>query len=223
VARRLSPYATLSFVVVLGALAVAWASLGQRSRQAPHPLIRGAQSSPFSSVPFTADVTIAKPSGGTYHGKMYAGDHASRTDVDLQPGRVASVIVRYDKKVTWVLMPARHYLESPISENTGLIGLLRNRQAELQRKDLGPEQVGAYPCEKYSITATVQGRRRSGTIWVARAPDLHGFIVKARKGEKNDTITFSHIRLGAPNPSVFEIPAGYFKLPSPSSSHRKPK
>jgi hypothetical protein len=223
VARRLSPYATLSFVVVLGALAVAWASLGHPSRQAPHSLIRGAQSSPFSSVPFTADVTITKPSGGTYHGKMYACANASRTDVEMQPGKVASVIVRYDKKVTWVLMPAQHYLESPISESTGLIGLLRNRQAEMQRKDLGPEQVGAYACEKYSIAATIQGEQQSGIIWVARATDLHGFIVKAQQGDKNDTITFSNIRLGAPNPSVFEVPAGYYKLPSPSSSQGKPK
>jgi hypothetical protein len=214
--RRLNPFATLSVLVVAGAIAVAWASLGHQSPKAPYSHPSAMQSSPFSSFPFTADVTITKPSGGVYHGKMFADKNATRTDVEMQPGKVASVIVRYDKRVSWVLMPAQHYLESPLADDGGMMGLLRDPTAQMQRKDLGAAQVGSYPCEKYRLQATLQGKPQSGIIWVARAPALHGFIVKAQQGDQNDAITFSNIRLGPPQRSVFEIPAGYSKLPEPS-------
>lgn len=215
--KRLNPFATLSTFVVVVALAVAWAS---RGRQKPAgAMVQREQASAFSALPFSASITITRPTGGVYHGKMYAGTMATRTDVQMEPGKTASVIVRYDRNVTWVLMPAAHYLESPISNDDELFNLLREHSRKIQRQDLGAEWAGAYPCEKYRIEATTQNGQKAAYIWVAKAAALHGFIVKAQRGNPSETITFSDIRLGQPNPSLFEIPAGYHKLPNPGAQN----
>lgn len=218
-AKRLSPFATLSTLVVLGAVAVAWVS---RGRQRPAGIAgETIQASAFSAEPFSADMTITKASGAVYHGKMFASGAATRSDVEMEPGKTASVIVRYDKRVSWVLMPAGHYLEAPLSNDEELFTLLRERSRKIERKDLGAAQVGKYSCEKYEISATVQGQRHVGYIWVAREPALHGFIVKAERGKPSETISFSNIRIGAPSAAEFEIPAGYHKLPNPDAGQQR--
>jgi hypothetical protein len=186
--------------------------------------------SAFSSHPFTADVTIvtksakfhhiqkhpsAAPAGDSsvsYHGKMYAGRDASRTDMEMGKGETASVIVRYDKGVSWILMPGNHYIEGPIDEHADLLDALRDPNAKVKKQDLGPEKVGAYPCEKYKVEVTSRGKTQSGWIWVAKAKNLDGFIVKTQDAASKESVTLSDIRLGPPPASVFNLPAGYHEL-----------
>jgi Domain of unknown function (DUF4412) len=186
--------------------------------------------SAFSNHPFTADVTIvtrtakfhhlqqhppAAPAAQltvSYHGKMYAGREALRTDMEMGHGTTASVIVRYDKGVQWILMPGKHYIEGPIDEHADLLSALRDKTAEVKKQPLGAETVGAYPCEKYKVDVTSHGKTQSGWIWVAKAKNLDGFIVKSQDAASKESVTLSNIRLGAPARSLFNLPAGYHKL-----------
>jgi len=186
--------------------------------------------SAFSDHPFTADVTIvtraakfhhiqkhppAAPAGElsvSYHGKMYAGREALRTDMEMGHGATASVIVRYDKGVQWILMPGKHYIETPIDERTDLLSALRDTSAKVKKQALGAEKVGAYPCEKYKVEVSSHGLAQSGWIWVAKAKNLDGFIVKTQDAASKESVSLSDIRLGAPPASLFDLPAGYHKL-----------
>lgn len=180
----------------------------------------GSLISAFSDRPFTADITI-RGKLAAYHGRMYTGRNAMRTDVDMGHGVTASVIVRYDKGIAWILMSNRHYIQSPIHQHSDLLSALRDPNAKVQKRDLGPGKVGAYPCEKYQVQVTSGGHKQSGWIWVAKEKRLDGFIVKAQDAGSKETVTLSKIRFGAPPASVFEVPAGYHKLTSPPKSAKK--
>lgn len=215
-------------VAVVVALAVVWTI--RRNQSGAGLLAGGRQVSAFSKQPFSANMTISTQTANvhdvhpgkspsstaatplTYHGKMYAGPAALRTDIEMKPQGTASVIVRYDKGVAWILTPNRHYIETPIEERTDLLSALRDTNAKIQKQDLGPEQVGAYPCEKYHVQVTEKGQPESGWIWVAKSKDLNGFIVKVEDEASKETVVFSEIHLAAPQSAVFDIPPGYQKL-----------
>jgi hypothetical protein len=186
--------------------------------------------SAFSDHPFSADVTIVtrttkfhhlqkRPSAApandlsvSYHGKMYAGRDALRTDMEMGHGVTASVIVRYDKGVSWTLMPGNHYIEGPIEERNDLLSALRDPSAKVTRQDLGAETVGSYPCEKYKVDVTSHGKTQSGWICVAKAKNLDGFIVKSQDAATKQSISLSDIQMKTPPASLFDLPAGYKKL-----------
>lgn len=175
--------------------------------------------SPFGRKPFTADLTIVGKQG-TYHGKMYAGSNALRTDVRLSSGVTTSIIVRYDKRIEWILIPGRRYIVAPIETSGDLLSALRDKSARVEKQDLGRENVGAYACEKYRVKVSGKGRKESGWIWVARGQGMKGFIVKARDRKSGESVELSHIQLSAPNPSLFNLPAGYHQLRKPSKTRR---
>lgn len=191
----------------------------QATRPAPAPRA-SYQVSAFSDQPFTADMTI-KGHMSTYHGRMYAGRHALRTDMQMKHGKTASVILRYDKGFAWILMPGNHYIQSAINEQTDLLSAMRDTNAKVKKQDLGPEKVGAYPCEKYKVDVTSRGRQQSGWIWVAKAKKLGGFIVKAEDAKTKESVLLSNIQLGEPTPSLFDLPAGYHKLAEPPPAPKK--
>jgi hypothetical protein len=174
--------------------------------------------SPFSDHPFSANITITGKSV-SYHGKMYAGRDALRTDMAMGHGMTASVIVRYDKGVSWTLMPGKHYIETPIDERDDLLNALHDTNANVKKQDLGPEKVGSYPCEKYKIEVTSRGHTQSGWIWVAKAKNLDGFIVKTQGAGSKESISLSEIQLSTPPASLFDLPPGYHKLtPAPAKT-----
>ena len=206
-------------LVGVAALAVLFALRRARGGQAT----AAHQVSPFSDSPFSADITIAGK-GTTYHGKMYASATALRTDVDTGPGMTASVIVRYDKDITWILAPGGRYIQTPIEKRTDLVSALRDPDARIEKKDAGPAQIGSYACRKYRVSVTMNGHTQTGWIWVAQAKQLHGFIVQATDGASGETISFSNIRLAPPAASLFDLPPGAQQLQrgSQPGSHAAP-
>ncbi|HVB97896.1 MAG TPA: hypothetical protein VNJ12_01000 [Candidatus Dormibacteraeota bacterium] len=199
-------------MVCIGTAAPGWLSAAQAGRNnRAQATWSESKPSAFSREPFTADMTILGRQG-KYHGTMYAGRNALRTDVRLTNGATASVIVRYDKGVEWILVPGRHYIEAPIDKSADLLSSLRDKAAHVEKRDLGPEKVGAYPCEKYRVKVSVRGHELSGWIWVSRARAMHGFVVKAQDQVSGDGVELSHIQLKAPHPSLFDLPAGYRPL-----------
>lgn len=212
-------YRFASCAIVIVWMAALGPAVSKQARKASARSASQAQESAFSRRPFSADITIVGKQG-TYRGKIYAEPGALRTDVKLSNGTDASVIERYDKGVEWILTPGRHYFVAPINETDDLLSALRNRAARVKRQDLGPAKVGAYPCEEYRVEVAVKRRKLSGWIWVARARAMDGFIVKAKDQTSGESVELSNIRLERPNSSLFNLPAGYSRLTTPSA---KPK
>lgn len=227
---RMGWIATVSCAAVMAMSGPVWA---QANRPAP---AAGAQAGKsiapervFVRKPFTADMvmTSAKQNGRTIHGKMYAAEQAMRMDLEAEPGMETSTIVRFDKKVVWVLMPGEHrYMEMPITPRAGMMATLHASGTKYELQDLGAEKVGSYACEKYRAQWTDHGQSGSGFVWVATAGGVKGFIVRAEDEKSGATNEYRNIRPGEPPASLFEVPAGYEKMEmprlgvTPGSSHR---
>jgi len=157
--------------------------------------------------PFSAD-QVRTTRKKTTTGKVYAIENAMRSEAE-DKGKKSISIIRFDRKVMWVLMPdQKMYLEMPWGDPAEWAATTKG--AQVLRESLGAEQVGAFHCDKTRVTATYQGMTSVYTEWVAR--ELDGFVVK-RQDEKGSWSTeYKNVQLGAPDPSLFEIPAGYQKM-----------
>jgi outer membrane lipoprotein-sorting protein len=169
----------------------------------------------FSRKPFTANMVV-NASDKTFRGKMYAGNHALRMELEVQPGMESTTIIRYDKKVLWVFMPGqKRYMEMPIGQRAGMVATLRNQETKYEIKDLGTEKVGQYACEKYQIHWSHNGHESNGLVWVASSGGVKGMIVRAQDETSGATTEYSNVQPGEPAASLFEVPAGYQKFDMP--------
>jgi hypothetical protein len=181
----------------------------------------GSAKSFYNRKPFTADMTFTTGRNGdqVHHGKIYAGANALRMDMEIQQGMKTSMIVRYDKKVVWMLMPGQpRYMEMPITSRAGLMSALHDSNAQVETHDLGPDKVGGYTCEKYRVHSTSQGHEYNGLVWVGKGGEADGFLVKTQDEKSGATSEFSNIHPGEPPASEFEVPAGYQKFQMPGMS-----
>ncbi len=216
---RMGWLATVSCAAILAMSGAAWAGTNRSALRAG--MQAGQSISPekvFVHKPFTADmvVTSGKRNGQAIHGKMYAAEQAMRMDLEAEPGMESSTIVRFDKKVVWVLMPGeQRYMEMPITPRAGMTAALRNTGVKYELQDLGAEKVGSYDCEKYRVHWTDHEQSGSGFVWVATGGDVKGFIVRAEDEKSGATNEYRNIRPGAPPASMFEVPAGYQKMEMP--------
>ena len=171
----------------------------------------------FSRRPFSADMVIT-PGGNSseaLHGKIYAGDHAMRMEMQMR-GMESISIVRYDKKVVWILMPAQQrYMEMPITGRAGVVAHLRDPDIKYELQDLGPDKVGDYACEKYRVHWSGQGEAHSSLVWIGTSGDAKGFAVRTEDEKTGAVSEFQNIRPGEPDVALFEIPAGYQKMEMP--------
>jgi hypothetical protein len=218
---RIGWTAAVSCAAMLAASGAAWA--GKPEPMPGAATQAGRSVSPdkvFVRKPFTADmlVTSAKQNGTMFHGKMYAGEHAMRMDLEMQPGMESSTIVRFDKKVVWVLVAAeQRYMEMPMTPRAGMMAALRNKGAKYELRDLGPDKIGSYGCEKYRVRWTDNDQSGNGYVWVASGGDVKGFIVRAEDEKSGATNEYQNIHPGEPPASLFEVPAGYQKMEMPGA------
>jgi hypothetical protein len=194
-----------------------WAGVNLRARAAA--AVQTNDATPFfNRKPYTADMTFTtgRNKNQVHHGKIYAGTQAVRMDMEIQPGMKSTMIIRYDKRVVWMLMPGQsRYMEMPINPRVGLLGALRDSDAKVEREDLGAEMVGDYNCEKYRIHSVSQGHEYDGVVWVGKGGPADGFLVKTQDAKSGATSEFSNIQPGEPPASDFQVPAGYEKFQMP--------
>ncbi|HWC60829.1 MAG TPA: hypothetical protein VHC44_14130 [Verrucomicrobiae bacterium] len=120
--------------------------------------------------------------------------------------RVTSAI-RPDKKVTYIIYPnARTYSIIPMSPVDAEIA-----NQKLEKKPLGKETFDGHPCVRN--LSTVKSPRGAvlltATTW--NATDLKDFPIQIEMKENgNSTIMhFMNVKLGKPDPRLFDIPAGF--------------
>jgi outer membrane lipoprotein-sorting protein len=173
----------------------------------------------YNRKPFTADMVMTGGRGGekqSREGKVYAGANAYRMDMEIQAEMKTTMIVRYDKKVVWMLMPGQQrYMEMPITPRAGMMSALRDSDAKVETKDLGPDKVGEYTCEKYRVHTVSQGHDYNGSVWIGKGGDADGFIVKTQDEQTGASMEYRNIHPGEPDASLFEVPAGYQKFQMP--------
>lgn len=166
---------------------------------------------PVPKVDYSAD-RIMDMQGMQFNAKVYASQGRERNEMDMH-GMKMITIVRPDKKLVWTLMP------------------MQKMYQEISMDQAQPSQTGGVP-EDVKVSkvgkATVEGSQTTqykmvlkdnsaeGLVWVTD----EGIPVKMEMQGKDSeqpfrmTMSLKNIKLGKQDAALFEIPAGYTKMPA---------
>jgi len=163
---------------------------------------------------FTADQVVTT-GGRRFRMRLYVRGNIMRTETAEQGQRMVT-IMRPDRNLAWTLMVDQEmYMEVPLgglppAARGDFAQAMTNSSAQSETEMLGLEQVGGQQCQKYRYRTTYQGQTYSGTVWAATA--LNGFPVKMVDDKTGTVVEYENIRLGPPDPGLFELPPGYRKM-----------
>lgn len=163
--------------------------------------LTAAQAAPASQYSATI---VSTNSGQTKTSKQYMDHGKMRTEMN-QGGQTIIAIVRPDKKVIWNLMVAQKmYMEIPISGSarTGAAAL----PPDATYAKVGSEIVEGKPTDKYRID--MKGKP-VGFVWLAGQN-----IAKYQSADGATTVIYRDFKAGPQPAALFELPAGYRKLPT---------
>ncbi len=155
--KKLAVMATTLFSVVLFAAAAFGAGFG-------------------GATNYSADMETTTQQGA-FTSKMFFKDTKMRMESE-QRGHKSVTIIRPDKKVMWMMMGGKDYMEMPLDlSKQDIQSKLHDPNVKVDKQFIANEAVDRHPAKKYHITVTTNGKaEKSGYIW--EASDLSNFPVK---------------------------------------------
>ena len=162
---------------------------------------------------FSADLLL-KQGGETMTGKVYVKGDKTRQEF-VQQGQKQITIMRLDKGVTWVLMPAEKiYMEMSSQEGAAYNPQLdQNIKDKAEIKLLGKETVNGYVCDKYQY---IYHDTSLGTLtqWISKK---FSYPIKTEyKSPSGYMLTeYKNIQEGNVQNSLFEVPGDYMLMSIP--------
>jgi hypothetical protein len=163
---------------------------------------------------YAAASTIQTPKGPQY-GYVWRTPTAVRHEM-TGDSRGNTVIARLDRKVAWLLVPEQKLAIELGLENFGLPAELLTGAGVKQTPE-GQETIAGQRTTKVRVERAPNQNGNgsfSGYVWTT----AQGIIMKivgsgANQGRTgNVNISFSDVKIGQQDPSLFELPAGYRRL-----------
>src|SRR5580704_4110972 len=149
--------------------------------------------------------------GQIYVGRMWHMPGEQRHEQDL-PALRPIFILRADSAIGDIILPKLHtVVEFALPKELSILG-----DSGLLRKPVGPETVNGIATIKYEVDEKTQKGRAVGALWLSQdgIPMKCDARVTTDKG-KVSTIRWElrHVKIGAQDAALFEIPRDYAKLP----------
>lgn len=165
---------------------------------------------PVPTVEYAAD-RVLETEAGTFDGRVYAARGKERTEMAVG-GMRSVLILRHAERKGWMLMPAqRMYQELDFARAREQSG----RPADdVKISAVGSDTVDGRSATKYRLV--LKDGSAGGYVWIL--PE--GIVVKMdmiqKSGRKNErmTMTLRNLSIGAQDPALFEVPAGWSKMPA---------
>jgi outer membrane lipoprotein-sorting protein len=162
---------------------------------------------------FSADLLL-KQGGETMTGKVYVKGDKTRQEF-VQQGQKQIRIIRPDKGLMWLLMPAEKIYMEMSSQESGAYDptLDQNIEDKAEMKSLGKETVNGYVCDKYlySYHDTSMG---TTTLWISKK--LNYPIKTEYQSSSGDMLVeYKNIKEGNVQNSLFDVPGDYMLLSVP--------
>lgn len=108
---------------------------------------------------FSADIVTTTPKA-TYTSKMFVKGQKQCLEETFMGYTID--IFRLDKKVIWTLFPEhKTYMEFPLKEVEAITFMLHDPTVKIEKKFLANEKIDGHPTNKYHVTITSDGRKRS--------------------------------------------------------------
>lgn len=154
---------------------------------------------------FSADFSVKTKGEDEVKGKILVKGNKIRQEV-TEEGDTQILIIRPDKKVTWMLTPdEKIYMEVPYESDSQSVEPW-SAEKEKGAKFLGEEAVNGHPAKKFE---TVEEGEKV-TYWVSKKLN---FPVKIEDAES--VMEYRNIKEGSVADSQFEVPSGYEKMTMP--------
>jgi outer membrane lipoprotein-sorting protein len=168
-------------------------------------LAGAAQSAEFSAT------MITKAGGRQTQGKIFVKGDKIRNEMKADGGTQISII-RLDKKVMWLIMPAeKTCMEMPMNpQATGQMMIERPQEQEM--KLLGKETINGYETEKYEISVRHRGKAVKQYIWLSKKL---GMPIKMAAADGSHSMEYRDIQEGGVPDALFKPPKGYQKMQVP--------
>lgn len=163
---------------------------------------------------FSADMIQTTPQG-MFKGKFFVKENNFRQETEMA-GERQIMIFRHDKDTVWMLMPReKMYMEMQSDPQTQNVPQLDHQTIEnmAEKKYLGTETVNGYACEKNQY---IYHDKSMGTMTQWFSNELNFPIKMEMDGPSGHmTSEYKNIREEKLSNTLFEIPAGYQKMPMP--------
>ena len=159
------------------------------------------------AVDYSADM-ISGGEGYKSVGKFYSGKNKSR--VDNTSGDTSYNITRFDKGLTWTVMPKKKKYSELRSPNIKIEPPAEEKMSgEIERKQVGTEDFDGHPTIKYLITQDMGGNREQVYMWLATDINV---AVKFAAENGSWFLEYRNVKVGPQPDKLFEVPVGYKKL-----------
>ncbi len=161
-------------------------------------------------VEFTAERVLVLD-GQSYIGRIWNKPGEQRHEQALPPLNPV-FLLHADNRLADVLLPQLHTaVEFAVPTVLAVLA-----KPDLLGKPVAQEMVNGIATTKYEVDRTIPDGHLSGALWLSRdgiPMECDGSFIN-RKG-KVSTVHWElrHVRIGAQDPRLFEVPADYSKLP----------
>lgn len=167
---------------------------------------------PVPTADYSAD-RVMETAEGTISQKIYVSGTKERAEMDMGGMQIAN-IRRGDKNLIWTLMPMqRMYQEmsfdSPAAKQGG------GMPTDVTITEAGSETVEGMATTKYKMI--LKDKTAGGFVWITsdhNIPIKMDMLSKESGQKTRVKMTLQNLKIGKQDPSLFEIPAGYNKMPS---------
>lgn len=166
---------------------------------------------PVPTVEYAAD-RVLETESGTFNGRVYAAKGRERGE--MEAGGMRSVLIlRMEEQKGWMLMPAqRMYQELDFAKARQQMG--GKPADDVKISAVGTEEVEGHSATKYKIL--MKDGSAGGFMWITPEGIAIKMDMIQKSGKKNErmTMTLKNLEIGAQDPSLFEVPAGWSKMPA---------
>lgn len=165
---------------------------------------------PVPTVEYAADRVI-ETDAGTFGGRVYAAKGKERAEMEAG-GMKSVMILRLEERKGWMLMPAqRMYQELDFAKAREQAG---KPSDDVKISAVGSNTVEGHAATKYKLVMT--DGSAGGFVWITPEGIAIKMDMVQKSGKKRDrmTMTLQNLEIGAQDPALFEVPAGWSKMPA---------
>lgn len=186
------------------------ATLAVTSIAMPVPASAATQTAPALTVSYSADRRI-ETDGAELLGRVHAAPGMERTETRI--GDMSTVLIlRMDRRQGWTLMPMQKmYQEVDIGKAGKQAGSVTPEQTELEL--VGEETISGQLASRYKFVT--KDRSAGGFLWYTDTGIPVKMDLLSKSGGKSTrmTVTLENIRVETQDPALFEVPAGFNRMP----------
>jgi hypothetical protein len=177
----------------------------------PTTAAAAAMTTPRLTVEYSADRRVETDSGDL-QGRVYAAPGMERSETRVTADMTTVMILRTDKKIGWMLMPAQKmYQELDLAKASKQSGAVTPEQTELEL--VGQETVSGQSANKYKFVT--EDKSAGGFLWYTTTGIPVKMDVLSKSGRKSErmTVTLENIQIGTQDRALFELPKGFNRMP----------